>query len=34
MLEQVGSPENAGAFLDEAIAAKRKIMGFGHRDTR
>ena len=34
MLEQVGSPENAGAFLDEAIAAKRKIMGFGHREYK
>ena len=34
MLEQVGCPENAGAFLDEAIAAKRKIMGFGHREYK
>ena len=34
MLEQVGSPENAGAFLDEAIAAKRKIMGFGQREYK
>ena len=34
MLEQVGSPENAAAFLDEAIAAKRKIMGFGHREYK
>ena len=34
MLEQVGSPGNAGAFLDEAIAAKRKIMGFGHREYK
>ena len=34
MLEQVGRPENAGAFLDEAIAAKRKIMGFGHREYK
>ena len=34
MLEQVGSPENAGAFLDKAIAAKRKIMGFGHREYK
>ena len=34
MLEQVNSPENAGAFLDEAIAAKRKIMGFGHREYK
>ena len=34
MLQQVGSPENAGAFLDDAIAAKRKIMGFGHREYK
>ena len=34
MLEEVGSPENAGAFLDEAMAAKRKIMGFGHREYK
>tara|TARA_B100000475_G_scaffold20625_1_gene14458 strand:+ start:3208 stop:4398 length:1191 start_codon:yes stop_codon:yes gene_type:complete len=34
MLEEVGSPANAGAFLDEAIAAKRKIMGFGHREYK
>jgi citrate synthase len=34
MLEEVGSPAQAGAFLDEAIAAKRKIMGFGHREYK
>ena len=34
MLEQVGSPENAGAFLDDAIASKRKVMGFGHREYK
>ena len=34
MLEQIGSPVNAGAYLDEAIAAKRKIMGFGHREYK
>ena len=34
MLEEVGSPDNAGAFLDEAIAAKRKVMGFGHREYK
>jgi citrate synthase len=34
MLEQIGSPDNAGAYLDEAIAAKRKIMGFGHREYK
>jgi citrate synthase len=34
MLEEVGSPAQAGPFLDEAIAAKRKIMGFGHREYK
>ena len=34
MLEQIGSPDNAGAYLDEAIATKRKIMGFGHREYK
>ncbi len=34
MLEEVGSPENAGAYLDSAIAAKRKVMGFGHREYK
>lgn len=28
---EVGSAENAVAWLEEALAAKRKIMGFGHR---
>src|SRR5258708_3630435 len=30
MLETVGTPDRAEAFLAEAFAAKRKIMGFGH----
>jgi citrate synthase len=30
MLETVGTPDRAEAFLSEAFAAKRKIMGFGH----
>ena len=34
MLEQIGSAENAGDYLDEAMAAKQKIMGFGHREYR
>ena len=34
MLEEIGSPVQAGAYLDEAMAAKRKIMGFGHREYR
>ncbi|HWL02500.1 MAG TPA: bifunctional 2-methylcitrate synthase/citrate synthase [Microbacteriaceae bacterium] len=28
---EIGSAENAVAWLDEALGAKRKIMGFGHR---
>jgi len=34
MLEEVGTPENAGSYLDEAMTAKRKIMGFGHREYK
>ncbi len=34
MLEEIGSPDKASSFLDEAIAKKRKIMGFGHREYR
>ena len=34
MLEEIGVPENAGAYLDEAMASKRKVMGFGHREYR
>tara|TARA_Y100001968_G_scaffold313660_1_gene338088 strand:+ start:2401 stop:3558 length:1158 start_codon:yes stop_codon:yes gene_type:complete len=34
MLEDIGSPENAKTFLNEAIYQKRKIMGFGHREYR
>ena len=34
MLEEVGTPEKASGYLDEAIAAKRKIMGFGHREYK
>ena len=28
---EIGSAENVGPWLDKALAAKRKIMGFGHR---
>ena len=28
---EIGSPENVDAWLDKALAEKRKIMGFGHR---
>ncbi len=31
MLLDVGSPKRLEAYLDEAVAAKRKVMGFGHR---
>src|SRR6202142_1291417 len=31
MLDEIGSPENAKAWLENAIATKKKIMGFGHR---
>ncbi|MEV7189185.1 bifunctional 2-methylcitrate synthase/citrate synthase [Kitasatospora sp. NPDC093102] len=31
MLEEIGDPARAADWLDEALAAKRKIMGFGHR---
>jgi citrate synthase len=29
-LEEVGRPERAAAWVGEALAAKRKVMGFGH----
>src|SRR5437667_388943 len=31
MLEEIGSADNAGPWLDNAIATKKTIMGFGHR---
>jgi citrate synthase len=31
MLLEIGKPEKVGAYLDEALAGKRKVMGFGHR---
>ena len=34
MLEEIGSPENAKSYLDNAILNKKKIMGFGHREYR
>ncbi|MEU3708613.1 bifunctional 2-methylcitrate synthase/citrate synthase [Streptomyces catenulae] len=34
MLDEIGDPARAGEWLDEALAAKRKIMGFGHRVYR
>jgi citrate synthase len=34
MLEEIGSPENVRPWLDDAVAHKKKIMGFGHRVYR
>ncbi len=34
MLEEIGTPGQAASYLDEAMASKRKIMGFGHREYR
>ena len=31
VLERVGSPEKAGAWIQDALARKERIMGFGHR---
>jgi citrate synthase len=31
VLERVGSPENAERWIEEALARKERIMGFGHR---
>jgi 2-methylcitrate synthase/citrate synthase II len=31
VLEQVGSPENAEQWIQDALARKERIMGFGHR---
>ncbi|MCL4433819.1 MAG: bifunctional 2-methylcitrate synthase/citrate synthase [Actinobacteria bacterium] len=31
MFEEIEDPDRAGAWLAEALASKRKIMGFGHR---
>ncbi|NCN40931.1 bifunctional 2-methylcitrate synthase/citrate synthase [bacterium] len=34
VLKEVGSPENAEKWMLDAIAAKKKVMGFGHRVYR
>jgi citrate synthase len=34
MLEEIGSVDQVEPWLDRAIAAKQKIMGFGHREYR
>lgn len=31
MLDEIGSVENVRAYVEEAVAKKQKIMGFGHR---
>jgi citrate synthase len=31
MLEEIGSPGNVDAYIDRALAEKKKVMGFGHR---
>src|SRR6201994_1704525 len=31
VLEKVGSPDKAGTWIQEALARKERIMGFGHR---
>jgi 2-methylcitrate synthase/citrate synthase II len=31
IFDEIGSAENVGPWLDQALAEKRKIMGFGHR---
>lgn len=31
MLDEIGSPDNVRAWLDDAVAHKKKIMGMGHR---
>lgn len=34
MLKEVGTPDKAQAWIDDALATKKKIMGFGHRVYR
>lgn len=34
MLLEIGQPENAQAWVDDALANKKKIMGFGHREYK
>ena len=31
IFDEIGTAENVGPWLDQALASKRKIMGFGHR---
>lgn len=32
MLEEIGSPDRAEAYIDAQLAAKKKVWGFGHRE--
>lgn len=34
MILSIGEPENAQAWIDDALATKKKIMGFGHREYK
>ncbi len=34
MLEEIGSPDKADAWIRDALANKKKIMGFGHREYK
>lgn len=34
MILKIGSPDKAQAWIDEALATKAKIMGFGHREYK
>jgi len=34
MLQEIGSVDNAEAWIKEALATKKKIMGFGHREYK
>lgn len=34
MILEIGSPDKAQAWIDDAIATKKKIMGFGHREYK
>jgi citrate synthase len=34
MVEEIGSPDRVTAWMDKAIAEKRKVMGMGHREYK
>ena len=34
MLDEIGVADHAAAYLESAMASKRKVMGFGHREYR